>query len=71
MSEQNSIYRQSNLDKMASPDKLDDYIKVSNPAVWIILVAIAVLLAGALIWGFSYELSPDGLRPIDFLLGGG
>lgn len=34
-----------------SPEQLNDYIKVSNPAVWVILVAIFVLLAGICIWG--------------------
>ena len=59
------------MDKVTSPEKLNDYIKVSNPTVWIILAAVAVLLAGAVIWGFTYELTPEGLRPIDFLLGKG
>lgn len=34
-----------------SPEQLNDYIKVSNPAVWVILVAVFILFAGICIWG--------------------
>ena len=45
------IYRQKSLDKVKSPENLDDYIQVSNPGVWLLLVSIIVLLAGACAWG--------------------
>jgi len=66
---ENSIFRKTSLERISSPERLNDYIKVSNPSVWIILAAIAVLLAAAVVWGFTAEITPDGLRPIDFLLG--
>lgn len=43
----NSIFRQKSIDKISSPEKLDDYIKVTKPSVWITLIAIVLLLAGA------------------------
>lgn len=69
MEEKKNIFRKTSLDKISSPEKLNDYIKVSNPSVWIILTAIAVMLAAAIFWGCTAEITPDGLRPIDFLLG--
>ena len=45
------IFRKKSLDRMKSPDNLDDYIRVSNPGVWLLLVCVIVLLAGACIWG--------------------
>ncbi len=45
------IYRKKVLDKAKSPDNLDDYIHLSNPGVWLLLVSVIVLLVGALIWG--------------------
>ena len=69
MSGQNNIFRKSSLDRISSPEKLNDYIKVSNPSVWIILGAVAVLLVAVIIWGATYEL-PEGIRPIEFLFGG-
>ncbi len=45
------IFRQKSLDKVKSPESLDDYIQVSNPGVWLLLVSIIVLLMGACVWG--------------------
>lgn len=45
------IFRKKSLDKIKSPENLDDYIRVSNPGVWLLLVSVIVLLAGACVWG--------------------
>lgn len=45
------IFRQKSLDKVKSPENLDDYIQVSNPSVWLLLISIIVFLAGACVWG--------------------
>ena len=45
-----SIYRKKSLDRITSPESLGDYLHVTNPAVWMILTAIIVLLVGMLIW---------------------
>ena len=45
------IFRKKSLDKVKSPENLDDYIQVSNPGVWLLLVSVIVLLAGACVWG--------------------
>ncbi len=45
------IFRKKSLDKIKSPDSLNDYICVSNPGIWLLLVSIIVLLAGACVWG--------------------
>ena len=45
------IFRKSSIDRVNSPEQLNDYIRVANPSVWIILLAIAVLLVGVVIWG--------------------
>lgn len=44
-------FRKKSLDKVKSPDTLNDYIRVTSPGVWILLVSVIVLLAGALVWG--------------------
>jgi len=63
-----NIFRKESLERMSSPEKLNDYIKVSNPSVWVILGAIAIMLIAVVVWGVTYEL-PEGIRPIQFLLG--
>ena len=40
------IFRQKSMEKISSPEQMNDYIRVSNPSVWMILAAVIVLLAG-------------------------
>ena len=44
------IFRQKSLEKINSPEQLNDYMKVTNPGVWIILAAVILLLAGLFAW---------------------
>ena len=37
--------------RISSPEQLNDYLRVTNPKVWVLLVAITLLLAGLLLWG--------------------
>ncbi|MGN0692871.1 MAG: hypothetical protein ACI4K7_11030 [Oscillospiraceae bacterium] len=46
-----SIFRKKSMDRISSPEQLNDYIKVANPGVWLLLGAIVVLLAGICVWG--------------------
>ena len=53
--EKESVFRKKSLDRIQSPEQLNDYLRVTNPAVWVLLAAVIVLLAGMLIWGsFTY-----------------
>jgi hypothetical protein len=45
-----TIFRKESLDHVSSPDQLYDYIKVSNPGVWIALAALLTLLLAAFFW---------------------
>lgn len=45
------IFRKKSLDQVKSPENLDDYIQVSNPCIWLLLVSVIVLLVGVCIWG--------------------
>lgn len=46
-----NLFREKNLKRISSPESLNDYVKVSNPGVWVLLVAVIVLLIGFLTWG--------------------
>ncbi len=46
-----SIFRQESLDRVASPEKLNDYIKVSNPSIWLVMLALFALVVGVCVWG--------------------
>ena len=46
----NGLFRQKSLDKVSSPEQMNDYIRVTSPGVWLILAAVIALLAGLIIW---------------------
>ena len=46
----NEIFRKKSVDKMKSPENLSEYIKVINPSICIVFVAVLLLLAGAFVW---------------------
>lgn len=45
------IFRQKSIEKVSSPESLNDYVKVASPSVWVILIGIIVLLIGVCAWG--------------------
>ena len=42
--------RKKTLERISSPDQLTDYLCVTNPRIWVILVAVILLLAGVFAW---------------------
>ena len=46
----NQVFRQKSLDQISSPEQLNDYMRVTNPSVWIVLAAVILLLAGMILW---------------------
>ena len=44
------LYRQKSIDRISSPEQLNDYLRVTNVSVWVILIAVILLLAGLLVW---------------------
>ena len=45
-----SIFRQKSIDRVSSPEQLNDYIRVTTPGVWLVLLALVILLLGMLAW---------------------
>lgn len=45
-----SIFRQKSMDRVSSPEQLNDYIRVTTPSVWLVMAALVVLLVGMLAW---------------------
>ena len=46
------IFRKKSIDKINSPESLDEYIRVPNPPAVLLIAAAAILLIGAFIWFF-------------------
>lgn len=58
------LFRKSSIDRVSSPEQLNDYIRVTNPGVWLVLVAVIVLLAGACVWGIFGRLETKIIVPV-------
>ena len=44
------IYREKAVQRVKRPEDLNDYVGVTTPSVWIVLIAVLLLLAGILAW---------------------
>ena len=54
---QNKLFKKSSMERITSPEKLNDYIQVSNPASWMVLGAALAILLGLLAWGIFGSLN--------------
>jgi hypothetical protein len=45
---QSHLFRKQNVERISSPEQLQDYMRVTNPGIWMVLAAVIVLLAGLL-----------------------
>ena len=45
-----TLFREKSMEKISSPEQLNDYIRVTTPSVWLVLLALVILLAGILAW---------------------
>lgn len=61
-----SIFRSSSIERISSPEQLNDYLRVSSLSVWLVLAAAAILLISFLVWGIFGEL-PTTLRAEVFI----
>jgi HlyD family secretion protein len=48
-----SIFRKVSLDRLASPEQLDQAMQATTPGGWLALVAIALILVAAIGWGVA------------------
>ncbi len=69
-----SIFREKSMERISSPDQMDDYIKVTTPSVWIALLALIVLLVGILAWSIfgtvevhDEDGNPEAIHPIAYV----
>jgi len=51
MEEQSTLFRKESMERIQSPEQLNDYMHVTNPTVWVALAAVILLLVGMLVWG--------------------
>ena len=71
----NKLFREKNLKRVSSPEELNDYLKVTTPRLWILLIAAIILLGGFIVWGTAgsvtitdQEGNPKVIHPITFVI---
>jgi hypothetical protein len=75
MSNGNSLYRQAALERLSSPEQLDQLVRVTRPAGWLALLALGGILLAVIVWGVlgslpvqvagqGILLSADGLHEV-------
>mgnify|MGYP006940531859 CR=1 FL=1 len=69
MPDTNNLFREKSIQKIATPDKLDEYIRVTNPSVWLMLGAVALLVICALVWSIVGSIPTALTKP--FVSSGG
>ena len=50
MAKKETIFRKETLDRIASPDQLTDYLRVTSLGIWVILATVILLLFGLIAW---------------------
>jgi len=48
---ENKIFRKSALERISSPEQLNEYMKVAGPGLWCIMAGLAVTFAAFIVWG--------------------
>lgn len=46
--ENQRLFRQKSVERISSPEQLQDYMRVTNPGIWMVLAAVIALLVGLL-----------------------
>ena len=49
--EKSQLFREKSLEGIESPEALNDYLRVTSPGVWVVLLAMVIFLAGVCVWG--------------------
>lgn len=69
------LFREKNVKRVSSPEELNDYMRVTSPSVWVILISVIILLAGFTVWGITGTVTivdDDGntqeVNPITFII---
>lgn len=52
----NQLFRKSSLERISSPEQLNEYIRATSPMLWVVLAGLLVLVLAAGIWSVTATL---------------
>ena len=44
------LFKKESVKRVSSPEQLNDYLRVTSPAIWVVLAAVILLLASLFVW---------------------
>ena len=47
---EDSLFREKSIETISSPEDLSNYLHVTRPSVWLVLIAVILMLIGMLVW---------------------
>ena len=59
-----SLFRKESLEHISSPEQMRDYMRVTSPRLWMLLAAIAALLAGFLVYASTTKMETTVTMPV-------
>lgn len=54
-----SIFRKKSLERISSPEQIDDYMKVTSPGMWLVLCVIFLLLSAGIFWSITAKIEEN------------
>ena len=49
--EKKNVFREKRLTAITSPESFNDYLKVTSPGIFLVLITVLVLIASVVVWG--------------------
>lgn len=71
MSAQKSIFRKVALERLSSPEQLDQMLQVTSPRAWLALLALLILLVAVIVWSILGSVPIKVSAPVILLQTGG
>lgn len=53
------LFRRAALERLSTPEQLDQLIPITNPRAWLILLGLLAILIAVLIWGFTGSVTKE------------
>ena len=50
MENNKKIFSEQSLEKMSAPEQFTDYLRITNPSTWLVILAMILLLAALIVW---------------------
>ena len=63
----NNIFRKKNIERLNSPEDLNDHLHVTSPAIWVVLTTLILLIAALFAWSAftAYESTASGTGTVE------